>query len=102
MHARLEVELSRNQHESKNLQKDLEEIEKLHKKFPNFAKQKQKLIEELLQIEQQVAEHKGMAFSHATSMEHLHKAKANCPVCERDLPKEMKETLKAIEECLLP
>ena len=93
MQARMQMELSRAQHESKNLEKDLHAIEQIHKKYPHLAKEKQRLQEAFVELESQIAEHKGMAFSHSSSIEQLHKTKANCPICERDLPKEMKESL---------
>ncbi|QQR92156.1 MAG: chromosome segregation protein SMC [Candidatus Iainarchaeum archaeon] len=100
MHARMQMELSRAQAEMKNLEKDLHEIEKIHKRFPNIAKEKQRLQEAFADLEKQIAEHKGMAFSHSSSIEQLHKTKANCPICERDLPKELKDSLHKQKETM--
>lgn len=98
MHARMQMELSRAQTEMKNLEKELHEIEKIHKKYPHIAKEKQRLQEAFVELEKEIAEHKGMAFSHSSSIEQLHKTKANCPICERDLPKELKESLHQQKE----
>ncbi len=98
MHARMQMELSRAQTEMKNLEKELHEIEKIHKKYPHIAKEKQRLQEAFVDLEKEIAEHKGMAFSHSSSIEQLHKTKANCPICERDLPKELKDSLHKQKE----
>lgn len=98
MHGRMQMELTRAQNELKNLEKDLHEIERIQKKYPHIAKEKQRLQEAFADLEKEIAEHKGMAFSHSSSIEQLHKTKANCPICERDLPKELKDSLHKQKE----
>ncbi len=103
MTERLEQQHTRLEKEKEGLQKDLQELEKIKKKHADVGKARQQLAKKIEEIEHHLAEHTGKAMAHAESLAQLKKSKSNCPICERELKHEHKQTLthqkeKAIEE----
>lgn len=103
MSERLGQQKTRLEKEKEALQKDLNELERIQKKYSDIGKTRQQLTQKLEQIEHHLAEHTGKAMAHAESLEQLKKSKSNCPICERELAHDHKESLtkqkqKAIEE----
>lgn len=103
MDERLTHQQERLEKEKDALHKDLQEFEKIKKKYPDLGKVRKQLSNQLEEIEHHLAEHTGKALAHAESLEQLKKSKSNCPICERELNPDHKETLakqkhKHIEE----
>ncbi|MEK6970438.1 MAG: chromosome segregation SMC family protein [archaeon] len=103
MEERLTLQIERMKKEKESLGKDLHELEKIRKKYPDPAKARTHLSRKLEEIEHHLAEHTGKVLSHAEALEQLKKSKSSCPICERELKHEHKETLakekrKHIEE----
>lgn len=93
MRERWEVQLERVREEIKILQKDVDELDKLKKKYPNMESARQKITKEMQEIDQHVAEHHGKIFAHTESLAQLGKTKSHCPICERELKEEHKKEL---------
>lgn len=95
---RLTQQGTRIKEEQQSLQKDVDELEKIRKKYPDVNKIRGQLSKQLEEIEHHLAEHTGKAMAHAESLTQLKKTKSNCPICERELKTEHKETLKEQKE----
>ena len=93
MKERWDAQLVRVKEEIALLKKDVDELEKLKKKYPNFAAAREKINHALNEIDQHVAEHHGKIYAHTESLTQLSKTKSHCPICERELKEEHKKEL---------
>ncbi len=93
MHSRWDAQLTRIRDEMKILQKDVDELEKIKKKYPNIESARSTINQAMHEIDQHVAEHHGKIFAHTESLEQLGKTKSHCPICERELKDEQKKAL---------
>ncbi len=93
MHTRWESQLARIREEMSMLKKDVDELAKIKKKYPDVESARAKITKEMHAIDQHVAEHHGKIFAHTESLTQLGKTKSHCPVCERELKEDQKKTL---------
>lgn len=93
MRTRWESQLARIKDEMKILQKDVDELEKIKKKYPDVTRTREKINKAMQEIDQHVAEHHGKIFAHTESLAQLGKTKSHCPICERELKEEQKKAL---------
>lgn len=103
MHARVHAQHARITNEAAALQKDVDELVRMRKKYPDVDAAKKKAKQKMDELDAHIAEHSGKTFAHTESLAQLSRAKSECPVCERELKGELKEKLagqkqKAIHE----